>query len=59
MEVCRTYGIARRDIKPDNPFCSPETGRYKLGNFGVAHYPPGAALQRKGRAVCFGLMHYW
>lgn len=49
LEACRAHGIVHRDIKPENLFYAPETGGYKLGDFGVAHY-----LQRptegKGRA---------
>ena len=38
LEACRALGIVHRDIKPDNLFYCPQTGGYKLGDFGVAHY---------------------
>lgn len=49
LEACRAHGIVHRDIKPDNLFYAPETGDYKLGDFGVAHYLE-RPTEGKGRA---------
>jgi len=49
LEACLSHGIVHRDIKPDNLFYAPETGGYKLGDFGVAHYLE-RPTEGKGRA---------
>lgn len=49
LEACRDRGIVHRDIKPDNLFYAPETGGFKLGDFGVAHYLE-RPTEGKGRA---------
>jgi serine/threonine-protein kinase len=49
LEACGEKGIVHRDIKPDNLFYSPESGRYKLGDFGIAHYL-ARPTEGKGRA---------
>lgn len=36
LEACEEKGILHRDIKPENLFYAPETGLFKLGDFGVS-----------------------
>lgn len=49
LEACQAAGIVHRDIKPDNLFYEPRSGRYQLGDFGIAHYLE-RPTEGKGRA---------
>lgn len=49
LEKCEQAGIVHRDIKPDNLFYSRTECRFKLGDFGIAHYL-SRPTQGKGRA---------
>lgn len=49
LEKCEQAGVVHRDIKPDNLFYSKSEHRYKLGDFGIAHYL-ARPTQGKGRA---------
>lgn len=45
-------GILHRDIKPDNVFYSPEDGRIRLGDLGLA-----ARIGCRVSGISFGLPH--
>lgn len=49
LEACQAATIVHRDIKPDNLFYDPRSGRYQLGDFGIAHYLE-RPTEGKGRA---------
>lgn len=49
LEACQDVGIIHRDIKPDNLFYDPRSGRYQLGDFGIARYLE-RPTEGKGRA---------
>lgn len=38
LEFCHAQHLIHRDIKPENIFIQPETGEFKLGDFGLARY---------------------
>lgn len=49
LEACEALGILHRDIKPENLFYEPESGRFKLGDFGVSCFL-SRPTQEKGLA---------
>ena len=49
LDACRQARIVHRDVKPENIFWQKETGAFKLGDFGFAHYME-RPTEEKGRA---------